>query len=349
MGKKVTLKDIAEATGVTAASVSMIINGKNIGRFTPELVTRVLNTAARMGYVSPSARNDQKQIAIISPSVNNPYHTTIIMGIERAAFASGYMPMIFNTYWNPNTELSILRQLERRRIAGIIYAMNPLQVEKARELNRHTPIVAIGDIVNDLEIDMIDINNFDAGCIMAEHLISLGHKNIAYLSTTLNDAHIARVRRCDGLQATYKRLCPEGSVRVYCKDIKFEQELHSPDIELESGRELAYACMKDPDITAIVAINDMVGYGVLEALLERGYRVPEDYSLCGFDNIFPSSFRRMSITTVDNSTVHHGGQAFHLLMGKMEGSHEPAIGYPVTRIKYRSELVVRGSTAPPRK
>lgn len=334
---------------MTAASVSMIINGKNIGRFTPELVSRVLDTAGRMGYISPSARNEQKQVAIISPSVNNPYHTTIIMGIERAAFASGYMTMIFNTYWNPNTELAILRQLEKRRIAGIIYVMNPLQVEKAREINRHTPIVAVGDIVNDLEIDMVDINNFDAGCIMAEYLIGLGHKNIAYLSTSLNDAHIARIRRCDGLQATYKRLCPEGSVRVYCKDIKLEQELHSPDIELESGRELAYACIKDPDITAIVAINDMVGYGVLEALLERGYRVPEDYSLCGFDNIFPSAFRRMSITTVDNSTVHHGGQAFHLLMGKMEGNGESPIGYPITRVKYRSELIARASTAPPRK
>lgn len=349
MSKKVTLKDIAEATGVTVASVSMIINGKNINRFTPELVSRVLSTAGRLGYISPSARNEQKQIAIISPSVNNPYHTTIIMGIERAALACGYLAMTFNTYWNPNTELAILRQLERRHIAGIIYVMNPLQIEKAQELNQRIPIVAVGDIVNDLEIDMVDINNFDAGCIMAEHLISLGHKNIAYLSTSLNSAHIARVRRCDGLQATYKRLCPEGSVRVYCKDIKFEQELHSPDIELESGRELAYTCMKDPDITAIVAINDMVGYGVLDALLERGFRVPEDYSLCGFDNIFPSAFRRMSITSVDNSTVHHGGQAFHLLLAKMEGSRESAIGYPITRVKYRSELVVRGSTAPPRK
>lgn len=349
MSKKVTLKDIAEATGVTAASVSMIVNGKNIGRFTPELVSRVLNTAGRLGYVSPSARSEQKQVAIISPSVNNPYHTTIIMGIERAAVANGYMTMIYNTYWNPHTELSILHQLERRRIAGIIYVMNPLQVEKAQEINRHTPVVAVGDIVSDLGIDTVDINNFSAGCIMAEHLIGLGHKNIAYLSTSLNDAHIARVRRCDGLRETYKRLCPEGSVSVYCKDIKYEQELQSPDLELESGRELAYACMKDPDITAVVAINDMVCYGVLDALLERGFRVPEDYSLCGFDNIFPSALRRMQITTVDNSTVYHGGRAFHLLKEKMEDSREPAVSYPITRVEYRSELVIRSSTAAPRK
>lgn len=349
MGKKITLKDIAATTGVTAASVSMIINGKNINRFSPELVSRVLNTAKELGYVSPAARNEQKQVAIISPTIKNPYHTTIIMGIERAAIANGYTTMIYNTYWNPNSELSILRQLEQRHIAGIIYVMNPLQVKMVQEINRHTPIVAVGDSISDLEIDTVDINNFSAGCIMAEHLIGLGHKNIAYLSTSLNDAHISRVRRCDGLQATYRKLCPEGSVSVYCKDIKYEQELQSPDLELDSGRELAYACMKDPNITAIVAINDMVSYGVLDALLERGYRVPEDYSLCGFDNIFPSTLRRMQITTVDNSTVYHGGRAFHLLKEKMENSKESAINYPITRVEYRSKLVIRNSTAAPRK
>lgn len=177
----------------------MILNGKNLGHFTPDLISRVLSTAKKLNYVSPSARSEQKQIAIISPSVNNPYHTTIIMGIERAALANGYMTTIHNTYWDPRTELAILRQLDRHHIAGIIYAMNPLQVEKAQEISQHTPMVTIGDIVSDLGIDTVDINNFNAGCIMAEHLIELGHKHIAYLSTSLNDAHIARVRRCDGL------------------------------------------------------------------------------------------------------------------------------------------------------
>ena len=349
MGKKVTLKDIAEATGVTTASVSMILNGKDLGRFTPELVSRVLSTAGKLNYISPAARSELKQIAIISPSVNNPYHTAIITGIERAALANGYMTMVFNTYWNPHTELAILKKLDRRKIAGIIYAMNPLQAERAREISHHTPVVAIGDIVSDLGIDTVDINHFNAGCIVAEDLIGMGHKHIAYLTTALNDAHISRVRRCEGLQDTYRRLCPEGSVRVFCKDNKYEQEIQSVDIELESGRELAYACMKDPSITAIVAINDMVGFGVLDALLEAGCRVPEDYSLCGFDNIFPSRFQRMQLTTVDHATVNQGARAFHLLKEKMEDIGSQAMSYPITRVEYRSRLILRGSTGAPRK
>ena len=80
MAKKVTLKDIAQKTGVTAASVSMILNGKELSRFTPETVSRVLAAAREMQYVTPAEKHTPKQIAIISPSVNNPYHTTIIMG-----------------------------------------------------------------------------------------------------------------------------------------------------------------------------------------------------------------------------------------------------------------------------
>lgn len=349
MAKKVTLKDIAAETGVTTASVSMILNGKELSRFTPETVSRVLNTAKHLQYVPPASKHEPKQIAILSPSVNNPYHTTIIMGIERAALASGYLTAIYNTYWNPQTELTLLRQLEKRRVAGIIYVMNPLQADKARELDRHTPVVAVGDIVNDLGIDTVDVNNFRAAEIVAEHLIGLGHKHIAYLTTSLNEHHIARVRRCEGLQDTYHRLCPEGSVTVFCKENQLEQEIQSPDIELDSGRELARECMEQhPEITGIVAINDMVGYGVLDGLLEAGKRVPEDYSLCGFDNVFPSGFQRMQLTTVDHGTIYHGARAFHLLKDKMEAASRPAAAYPITRVEYRSKLVERGSTGKPR-
>jgi len=348
MAKKVTLKDIADLTGVTAASVSMILNGKGISRFSPELVERVRSAAQELHYATPSSTGGQRQIAVISPSLNNPYHTTIIMGIERAAISCGYISATYNTYWNPDTELTILRQLEKKNVAGIIYVMNPLQLEMVHALDRRIPIVAVGDIVNDLEIDTVDINNFNAGKLVAEHLIELGHKNIAYLTTSLNAHHIARVRRYEGLLATYRERCPEGSVSLFCKEVKYEEELQT-DVELLSGRELARECLREPKITAVVAINDMVGYGVLDEFHERGLHVPEDYSLCGFDNVFPSTFGRMSITTVDHSTIYHGGHAFHMLKEKIDSAQHSGEVHPITRAEYKSRLIVRGSTAAPRK
>ena len=90
MNSKPTLRDIAEATGVSTASVSMILNGKSLERFSSQRVASVLAEAERIGYRTPSARCAGKQIAILSPSVSNPYHTMMISGIDAAASAAGY-------------------------------------------------------------------------------------------------------------------------------------------------------------------------------------------------------------------------------------------------------------------
>ena len=183
MSSKPTLRDIAEATGVSTASVSMILNGKSLERFSSQRVASVLAEAERIGYRTPSARCAGKQIAILSPSVSNPYHTMMISGIDAAASAAGYQTAIYNTYWNPRTESHLLDTLDFSRVAGIIFAMTPTQPAKVRELSHRVPIVAVGDRVVDFGIDTVDVDNFGAAQLVAKHLIGLGHKRIAYLST----------------------------------------------------------------------------------------------------------------------------------------------------------------------
>ena len=195
MSSKPTLRDIAEATGVSTASVSMILNGKSLERFSSQRVASVLAEAERIGYRTPSTRCSGKQIAVLSPSVSNPYHTKMITGIDAAAHAAGYHTAIYNTYWNPRTESHLLDTLDFSRVAGIIFAMTPTQPAKVRELSRRVPIVAVGDRVVDFGIDTVDVDNFGAAQLVAKHLIDLGHKRIAYLSTALNEHHISRMRR----------------------------------------------------------------------------------------------------------------------------------------------------------
>ena len=162
MSSKPTLRDIAEATGVSTASVSMILNGKSLERFSSQRVASVLAEAERIGYRTPSARCSGKQIAVLSPSVSNPYHTKMITGIDAAAHAAGYHTAIYNTYWNPRTESHLLDTLDFSRVAGIIFAMTPTQPAKVRELSRRVPIVAVGDRVVDFGIDTVDVDNFGA-------------------------------------------------------------------------------------------------------------------------------------------------------------------------------------------
>ena len=345
MSSKPTLRDIAEATGVSTASVSMILNGKSLERFSSQRVASVLAEAERIGYRTPSARCAGKQIAILSPSVSNPYHTMMISGIDAAASAAGYQTAIYNTYWNPRTESHLLETLDFSRVAGIIFAMTPTQTAKVRELSRRVPIVAVGDRVVDFGIDTVDVDNFGAAQLVAKHLIGLGHKRIAYLSTALNEHHISRMRRAQGLQEAYRMWCPEGSVTICSHVNSLEAEISTPDLEYRSGMELAYKCLRNDKITGIVAINDMVAYGVLDAIRAEGRRVPEDYSVCGFDNIFPSQFLPVGLTTVEHYIADKGRNAFEILHSKMSGESSDR---NITRVEFKHHLIVRDSTAAPR-
>ena len=224
----------------------------------------------------------------------------------------------------------------------------PAQRAKVRELSRRVPIVAVGDRVTDCGIDTVDVDNFGAAQLVAKHLIGLGHKRIAYLSTALNEHHISRMRRAQGLQEAYRMWCPEGSVTICSHVNSLEAEISTPDLEYRSGMELAYKCLRNDKITGIVAINDMVAYGVLDALVREGYRVPEDFSLCGFDNVTSSGYQRIQLTSVENYTFNHGKSAFNLLLERIEGGPNDREDQPINRVEYRSRLIVRGSTGKPR-
>lgn len=115
-----------------------------------------------------------------------------------------------------------------------------------------------------------------------------------------------------------------------------EAEITTPDLEYRSGMELAYKCLRNDKITGIVAINDMVAYGVLDALVREGYRVPEDFSLCGFDNVTSSGYQRIQLTTVDNNTFSHGKSAFNLLLERIEDGLNSREDQPINRVEYRN-------------
>ena len=136
---------------------------------------------------------------------------------------------------------------------------------------------------------------------------------------------------------------------VYTRDVPAEQELNVVEIEHTVGYALAQECMKNsPEVTAIAAINDMVAYGVRDAILDAGMRIPEDISLCGFDNIYPSGFHGIDLTTVEHSIVERGRSSVRLLAEKLRGESELIMdANSITRVEYPSRLVIRSSTGRP--
>ncbi|MCD8223442.1 MAG: LacI family transcriptional regulator [Clostridiales bacterium] len=347
MKKKTTLKDVAGMAGVSVSCASMILNGSAQSRFSAEKVELVHGVAEKLNYCPPAERTIKKQIAVLSPAVNNPYYTMLISGIDLSAFSMGYTTCVFNVYWNPSTEVLLLNRLSQSNYCGIIFIYTPMCPDIVHRLSQSFPIVAIGDILSNLEIDTVDVNNYKAGEMVAEHLLSLGHRHIAYLTTGVNEHHISRVRRGKGLKDYYAACCPDGEVTIIEENNPFEDEIRLPGIEYATGEKLAYRCLEKPEITAIAAINDMVGYGIYDTLVREGFTIPGDYSICGFDNAFPSGLKNISLTSIENHTFSHGKSAVQLLIDRLERSTPGKDGEPISHVEYLPKLIIRGSTGRP--
>lgn len=347
--KKVTLKDIGDAAGISAASVSMILAKKSLARFSPDTVDTVYALARELGYERRSDKYSKKVLVIICPSVINPYFATLIQGMEQEATQRGIDTMLFTTYWDTEKEKKVCAFAKDPMVAGVVFAMIPQQPELARELNETVPVVAVGDKQNESGLDTVDVNNFTAGSFVGQHLLKLGHQNVAYVSTGLNTEHSARVRRYEGIKKEFKQAGGDCELSLFTTEIPSLTELNTVDIEHKTGYALARRCIQEsPEVTAIVAINDMVAYGVIDAIHDAGFRIPEDYSVCGFDNIYPSSFCGVSLTTVEHHIIQVGKSAIRLISDKIAKRPGRLVDSDaVTRVEYRCKLIVRNSTGAP--
>ncbi len=348
--KKVTLQQIAEEANLSTATVSMIISKKKLSRFPEETISKVNKIANDLGYKKNTNPKTEKRLVIICPSIYNPYYATLVQGIEMQATKLGIKTTIVNTYWNIEVEKSTLKNINKSKISGIIFTMIPQLANEVLDYCNEIPLVAIGDFNNNYDFDTIDLNNFEAGRKIAKHLIDLGHKKIAYVTTTLDSYHSARVRRKDGLIEELKANNISDKLIICSQNISSSRELNTPDIEYETGYELAKECLNQhPEVTAIVGINDMIAYGIMDAIIDLELKIPESISVCGFDNIFPSKFRGLGLTTVDNFILQRGMKALTLINNRINNKdyHEDGITN-ITRIEYASKLINRMSTGTPR-
>ena len=343
-------------TGLSQAAVSMILNGRNEISFSEDTIHRVHEAAEQIHYRKPGRSGEavrlfhKKAVAVFCPTVTNPYYSALVQSIEQAARAKKYSTFLFNTYRDPANEIYFLSIVRKMDIAGIIFTAVPLSGKTVEEINRLIPVVVIGDRNKEVGVDTVEVDNYKAGVIIAQHLIGLGHRHIAYLSTSLNQNNTARIRRLEGLQDTFRKECEGGTILVKSRTISPQEELNALTLEHTVGYDLAKECLAQKKVTAFAAVNDMVAYGIIDALESEHYRIPEDYSVCGFDNIFPSQLMRLPLTTVEHHIQEKGHNAFEMLYSRINAmGEEGALSNSIIRVEYQPRLIVRGTTAPPRK
>lgn len=347
---KPTIQDVARLAKVSPSTVSMILNQRPDVSFSARTVDEVFSAARQLGYTKNASHAYQHifsdTIAVVCPTITNPYYSDMIQSIEQAADAKGYRQMIFVTYRDPQRESLILDRIQASSVAGIIFTIQPQNPEKVMEISKTIPAAVISDHTEQISLDTVELNNYIAGCLIARHIIGLGHRHIAFITTTLDQYNTARTRRLDGLQETFQKECPQGTVLVREREVSPQEDLDRLHIEYAVGYELTRDCLKNQELTAFVGVNDMVAYGISDAVLSAGFRIPEDYSVCGFDNLLPSHLGQVSLTSVEHHITDKGRNVFEMLYMKMKQVHN--VSEVITRVEYQPKLVARRSTGPVR-
>lgn len=349
--RKPTMTDVARAAGVSQTAVSMILSEKGNHSFAPATVEKVHAAAKELGYILRSAptASSSRFIMVISVNGTNPYYTTMVQSVERKAYQHQYQVLTCHSYRDPNLELQYLELAAKMKVAGLIVLYYPHCLEKIHEIAKTTPVVCVCDQEEGLAVDIVEMQHAPAGKLLIDHLVDLGHKKIALITSDLSENR-GRMAFMDGLRVQMERRGLADSFIVHMASAHPMAEMEDANADYNVG----YNLMQDESIylsgaTAFVCTNDSMALGVIDALLERGYKIPDDFSVCGSDNLLYSDLNSISMTTIDHRMEVKGQSAMDLLLQKIHMMHNT--DHPSTMddrhtIKYQPLLVVRQSTGP---
>ncbi len=338
MEKKVTIRDVARAAGVSPGTASRAMNNSPL--VTEDTRRLVLEAAQRLNY-QPNimarrlSLGQTLTIAILAPFFTRPAFVARLQGIVQALQDTSYDLLIHNID-NPQSRVQAFEQmLKTQRVDGAIIISLPLD-EATRDLlsRSKTPVVLIDTPSSaELEVSQVMVDDVAGGAQATSHLINLGHRRIAFLGDTA-DPHFeftsSKHRHRGYLQALEAAGIPVNP-RYYCEC----------DIARDAARQAALRLLKaDPRPTAVFAASDTQALGVLEAARELGLRVPEDLSVVGYDDLEIAD--HIQLTTIHQQLIVSGVRGAHLLLARLENA-----AAPVVKEVLPTSLVVRRTTAPP--
>ena len=312
IGKKTTIYDISKMTGYSPSTVSRVLS-KSEYPVAERTRDAIVKSAVELDYQTDLiARNlktkTSNTIGVVVPTTG-PMYMAMVQGMEDAAYENGYTIFLLNHKYDPDRTRKYIQTLVQSYVSGVICMLLKEIPEGCIPENSGCPVLMItsgntpkGELFVDLELE-------NSTYLATKHLISLGHKKIAYL--TLNK-EVLSMRQLK--IAGYKKALGEAGI-VFSERYLYEtQNCHyaSSDslLECEVGVELTRKLIiNTPEVTGIVCMNDLVAIAALRELTDSGYRVPFDYSVTGCDDLFFARLIRPSLTTVQINKYDMGRRA----------------------------------------
>jgi LacI family transcriptional regulator len=294
-----TIYDIAKLAGVNPSTVSRALTSP--GRLNAKTEAKIRAAAKELNYrANPFARalptGRTKMIGLMIADITNPMFSNAVRGAEAMAMKYGYTLVIAESQESTIIEASALEKIQAA-VDGLIMVTTRLSDEQIREINSQKPIVLMNRVVKGVE-DVVPQNA--PGIEEAiKHLASQGHKHIGFLSGPSN-SWMSNER--------WKLLMKSA---LSHKMTIVEIGPNSPSIE---GGQEALDRVIASGITAVVAYNDLMAIGLMRSAQERGYTIPADLSIIGFDNIFGSDFTSPPLTTIQMPLNEVGARAVESLL-----------------------------------
>ncbi|AAM23502.1 LacI family transcriptional regulator [Caldanaerobacter subterraneus subsp. tengcongensis MB4] len=330
----VTIKDIARLANVSVTTVSRVINNKPEG-VSEETRQKILKLVKELGY-QPNAiarglvTKKTKTIGLIIPDISNPFFPDIARGVEDSAHIYGYNVFLCNTDDNLEKESEYIRALKEKYVDGIIFTSSSIpKHEHIIELvESGIPVVIMDRRVDSENIYGVFLDNYEGGYIATKHLIDLGHEKIGCITGPLYTK--SAKERLEG----YKKALLDSGIKID------EKLIFEGDYKINGGIIGAERLLKDnKDMSAIFACNDLMAYGAYKTIRSFGYKIPDDISVVGFDDIQLSQILEPQLSTIKQPAYDMGLTAARMLIKLIEGKK-----LKKKIINFRPQLVIRQST-----
>ena len=326
-----SIKEVAEAAGVSTATVSRVLSNKPHVR--PELRDKVMEAVESLGYrpnlIARTLRSQRSNaIGLIVSDIRNPYFTAISRAVEDIAYDQGYQVVFCNSDEDPEKEASYLQLMLDQNIAGVIFSPTRKVSENIDTLRFHSPMVIVDRTVqpNGFEVDIVRIDNVDAGYRLTKHLIDNGYCKIMGLFGEASST--GRERRMG-----FEKAIQEVNLPVMGRYIP---------PRIEAGYITAIeVLLGDNPPDAILTTNSLIMAGALKAIQELKLQIPEQVALVGFDRTTWSTLVQPAITLIEQPTKEIGRSAAELLLQRIEDPQRAS-----REIILQGKLVIGGSSAP---
>jgi LacI family transcriptional regulator, repressor for deo operon, udp, cdd, tsx, nupC, and nupG len=331
--KLATIEDVAAIAGVSIATVSRAVNEP--AKVADATRRRVNEAIARTGYTTNAMARSLRMrrsnmILILAPDVGDPNFSNILVGLETEASKRGYGVLIGNTQNDPTRETDYLRFISSNQADGLILLTGhlPFGFDRDGPETRPPPMVAVNEPVPGDHVPFVGVDNFEGARIAAEHLISQGHRRVAFIGRSSRMVNELRERG-------YRAALENAAINID------PMLILDGDGTTESGRQAAEMMfVRDVLPSAFLCVNDATALGVIIALNARGYDLPRQFSVMGFDDISFASFVTPSLTTMKQPRSKIGEAAMNLLLAVVEGRP-----LEQQQVLLRSELILRNSVA----